>query len=420
MLTDVAARKAKPAEKPYKLADAGGLFLFITPAGGKLWRLKYRYPDHKGALREKLLSIGPYPDIGLAEAREARDAAKRLLRDGRDPGVAKRLRVAENVASAADTFEVTAREWHALKAPQWEAVHAADVLTSLERDVFPVIGRDPVRGIEAPAVLDLLRGIEKRGSVETAHRVRQRISAVFVYAIAKGVAKDDPAAIVKGALKPVVRGKQPAITDLDEAREMLRRAEGMPAHPVTKVALRFLALTVVRPGTLVDTPWEELADLDPAAPVWRIPPGRMKMRLHHKADATREHWVPLVPQAMDCLAVLRKLSGRGLLVFPNARHPHRPMSENAIGYLLNRAGYHQRHVPHGWRATFSTILNERFKADRQVIDLMLAHVPKDKVEAAYNRAAHLERRRELAQTWADLLLDGFPPAASLIEGRRRS
>lgn len=416
MLTDIGARKAKPKDKAYKLTDGGGLYLYITPAGGKFWRMKYRY----AGVEKAPLSLGPYPDVGLAEAREQRDAAKRILRDGRDPAVERRQRINGNLDAAADTFEKIAREWHSIKIPTWDDVHASDVLTSLERDVFPKIGRLPIRDIDAPIVLDLLRLIEKRGAIETAHRVRQRISAVFVYGIAKGICRGDPAEVVKKALKPVKRGKQPAITKLDAARKMLRDVEAMTAHPVTKLAHRFLALTVVRPGTLLDTPWDELANQDEAAPLWIIPPERMKLRLQYKDDRSREFWVPLPSQALDCIKALKKLSGLCPYVFPNARHAHKPMSENAIGYLLNRAGYQSQHVPHGWRATFSTIMNESFKEERAIIDLMLAHVPKDKVEAAYNRAEHIERRRDLAQRWADMLLDGFKPAASLAAGPRRS
>jgi integrase len=268
-------------------------------------------------------------------------------------------------------------------------------------------------------VLALLRVIEKRDAKETARRVRQRMSAVFLYAISSGRAENDPAAVVKGAMAPMKKGKQPAIIDLEKAREMLAKAEAEPAHPVTKLALRILALTAVRPGTLATTPWTEWADLDTAEPLWQIPAERMKLRLQHKDDEARDHLVPLSRQAVEAIAALRTISGRGPVAFPNTRHAHKPMSENAMGYLLNRAGYHHKHVPHGWRATFSSVMNERFPADKPVIDLMLAHTPKDKVEGAYNRALHLTRRRELAQLWADLILEGARPATDLLIGPRR-
>jgi integrase len=414
MLTDTQIRKAKPAEKAYKLADGEGLHLYVSPAGGKLWRYRYKID---GA--EKLLSIGPYPTVGLAEARSARDAARVDLREGRDPTLVKKQRRLVTAAMNADTFEALAREWHALQTSTWVPQHAHDVMRSLERDVFPAIGRHPIRQITAPEVLKVLRDIEGRQAKDIARRVRQRISAVFVYAIASGRGETDPAAVVAGAMAPIKRGRQPAITDLDKAREILAKVEATPSHPVTRLAMRFIALTAVRPGTLATTPWSDFASLDAEAPVWQIPAERMKLLLHLKDDEARDHLVPLSMQALETIRALRTLTGAGPLVFPNTRHAHKPMSENALGYLLNRAGYHHRHVPHGWRSTFSTVMNERFPADRAVIDLMLAHTPKDKVEGAYNRAAYLERRRELAQLWADLIMEGRPAAASLLEGRRR-
>jgi integrase len=406
MLTDAAIKAAKPAPKPYKLTDQAGLYLQVTSAGSKLWRMRYEF--HR---KEKLLSFGPYPYVSLAEARGRRDAAKRLLREGRDPSLEKKLERTRTRAALANGFESVARDWFGRMTPTWTERHAADVLTSLERDVFPQLGAMPISEISPPAVLAVLRMIEARPAIESARRVRQRMSAVFVYGIASGICQTDPAAIVQGAMAPLIKGRQPAIVDLDEAREVLRRAEGVPAHPVTKLALRLLALTAVRPGEIRGAAWSEFEQLDGGEALWRIPAPRMKMK--------QEHVVPLSRQAVAVIAAVRLLTGRGPLVFPNARHAHRPMSENAIGYLLNRAGYHSRHVPHGWRATFSTIMNERYFGDRLVIDLMLAHAPRDKVEAAYNRAAHMPRRRELAQAWADLLLQQMPPAATLIDGRRR-
>ena len=414
MLSDTEIRKAKPADKPYKMTDGGGLHVFVSPAGGKLWRYRYQFGG-----KEKLLSLGSYPALSLAAARVARDEAKEILRGGRDPSVTKKLRKLAGVTDSVNTFEAIAREWYELNKSQWAERHAHDVLVSLERDVFPALGNIPIKDISAQDALALLRKIENRDAKETARRIRQRMSAVFVYAIATGRGENDPAAVVKGAMAPMKKGRQPAITDLDQARAMLAKAEAEPAHPVTKLALRILALTAVRPGTLTATPWSEWADLDQNEPVWQIPAERMKLRLQHKDDEARDHLVPLSRQAVEAIAALRTISGRGPLAFPNTRHAHKPMSENAIGYLLNRAGFHHKHVPHGWRATFSTVMNERFQADRAVIDLMLAHVPKDKVEGAYNRALRLNRRRELAQLWADLILEEARPASELLVGPRR-
>lgn len=414
MLTDKNIKGAAPTGKAYKLYDAAGLHLVVTPSGGKLWRLRYQYGG-----KEKLLSFGPYPDLTLAAARTARDEAKAALREGRDPGQAKRLRKAA-ATTGDDSFEAVAREWHELNKARWTPDHAARTLISLELDIFPAIGSMHIAEITPADVLSPLRAVEQREAVDTARRIRQRVSAVFVYAISTGRRQDDPAAVVKGAMKPIVkRGKQPAITDLAKARDMLLKVESEPGHPVTKLALRILALTAVRPGTLAVTPWDDWNKLDKASPVWHIPAERMKLRLQHKDDSAKDFFVPLAPQAVDAIEALRQISGRGPLAFPNARHAHKPMSENAMSSVLKRIGYFGEHVPHGWRSTFSSVMNERFPADRAIIDLMLAHIPKDNVERAYNRAQHMTRRRELAQAWADMLLDGVQPAAALLEGPRR-
>jgi integrase len=408
MLTDRQIRALKAAEKPFKVTDGGGLVLRVMPSGGKLWQYRYQLGG-----KEKTLSIGQYPDVSLAEARGARDQARELVRKGRDPNIEKRLQKLATLAAGGAVFEDLARAWHADQKAGWVPRHADDVLASLERDVFPAIGRLPMADITAPIVLQVLRGVERRGSIETAHRIRQRISAVFVHAIGQGLVSADPAAQVKPLLKPVERGRQPALTDLGRLRQMLQDAEARPAHPVTKLALRFLALTVVRPGAeLLGARLLEIEDLDGEAPLWRVPGARMKVK-------GEDHVVPLAPQAVEVVHALLPFVGKSGLLFPTARTTRRAISNNAIGYLLNRAGYHGQHVPHGWRAAFSSIMNERHKADRAIIDLMLAHAPKDKVEAAYNRAQHLQRRRELAEEWAGLLLDGLQPAAALLDGPRR-
>lgn len=415
-LTELQVRKARAENgKPLKLADGHGLILFVSPAGTRSWRYRYEVDG-----REKLLTLGTYPAMGLAEARAARNQARETLKSGRDPAVVQAVTRLVARQATEQTFEAVARDWHARNAPAWVERHAADVLHSLERDVFPVIGSVPIRDLGPPEILAVLRAIEARGSPETARRIRQRISGVFVAAIGAGLAEQDPAAVVAGAMGPVRQRRQPAVTDLDAARTMLRRVEAAPGHPATRLAMRLLALVALRPGALITTPWAEVAGLLEAVdPVWTVPAARMKLRLAHKDDEARDHLMPLAAQAIDVLRAAKVLSGRSLYVFPNARHSHRPMSENALGYALHRAGYHGQHVPHGWRSTFSTAMNERYPADRQVIDLMLAHMPSGGVEAAYNRALHLQRRRELAQLWADMLLEGFPPAADLLQGPRR-
>ena len=413
MLTDKEIKSTAAGEKPFKLSDSGGLYLYVTPAGGRTWRLKYR---HGGV--EKTLKIGSYPTVTLAEARRQREDAKALLAQGRDPSAYKKAAKAK-LENPDNGFEAVARRWHEMNKSTWVERHAGDVIGSLETEIFPSLGKLPIHEISVPDVLAALRKIEARGAKETARRVRQRMSAVFVFGIGEGICKDNPAAIVQDAMAPLKKGRQPAITDLDGLRKMLAAVDETPAHPVTKLAIRILALTAVRPGTLAATPWAEWDETAIVSGLWNVPPERLKMKLAHKDDEARALIVPLSTQTIEAIEALRVCSGRGPLAFPNARFSHKPMSENAMGYLLNRAGYHGHHVPHGFRASFSSIMNERHPSDRAIIDLMLAHVSKDKVEGAYNRALHLARRKELAQEWADTIMEGAPPAASLLDGPRR-
>lgn len=415
MLTDAKVRTAKPRPKAYKIADANRLFLMVTPSGGKLWRWNYEYDG-----KNKTMAFGAYPLVSLADAREKRDEAWSMLCEGHDPSVAKRLKIEANLEAGRQTFERVAREWYENAKAQWATIHANDVIRSLERDVFPTIGSLPIAQLTPPLILGVLREIETRGAIETAKRVRQRISAVFVYAIAQGIATSDPAEKLGAVLKPLRKGRQPAITDIVPLRKMILTAEEDNARPITRLGLRMLALTAVRPSELRGAEWAEFEDLDGKLPLWRIPATRMKGDLSRKEEINGDRLVPLTPQAVAVLRAIWPLTGGGPLVFPSNRYAHRPMSENAIGYLLNRAGYHGHHVPHGFRAAFSTIMNEWAERngdphDRKVIDLMLAHMPKDKVEGAYNRAAYMPRRRELAEIWAKMLSEGLPDPLALID-----
>jgi integrase len=431
-LTDLAARKAKAGPRDYKMADGKGLTLLVRTNGAKLWRFRYRF-----AGKEKMISLGVYPEVSIAEARDRLDTARKHVRDGRDPSLENRRAEVERRSAAASSFETMAREWYELNIPRWTKVHARNVLTSLERDVFPKVGRFSLGDIDAPLLLEVLQPIERRGAIETARRIRQRISMVFSYAMSKGRATSDPAALIAGAMKPKPRQRrQPAVTNLAELRELMAKSEASGAYPLTILASRLLALTAVRPGVVRGAEWGEFRGIDwdsclPktaenrreldnaefSAAIWHIPAARMKLALDRKEESAFDHIVPLAPAAVDVLRAARVLSGRGRLVFPGQRHAHKPLSENAIGYLYNRVGWHGRHVPHGWRAAFSTIMNEREPADRATIDLMLAHTPTNKVEAAYNRAEHMERRRELAIEWAGLLDLG--PADVLLGAARR-
>jgi integrase len=415
VLNDARIRAAKPRQKPYKLTDSHRLYLLVKPNGSKLWKWNYSYDG-----KQKTMAFGIHPMVSLRDARIKRDEARALLDEGKDPAVVKKLKIQANIEASRNTFERVARAWHDMAKSQWAAHHAADILRSLERDVFPGIGTLPISELRPPKIMEVLRAIEDRGAIETAKRVRQRVSAVFVYAIAHGMAEADPAEKLGAALKPLRKGRQPAITELPRLRNLIMDAEEDYARPITRLALRFLALTAVRPSELRGGRWDEFEDLNGRRPLWRVPAARMKGDLDRKEEIGADHLVPLARQSVEVLRALWPLTGSCELLFPNNRHMHKPMSENAIGYLLNRAGYHGHHVPHGFRAAFSTIMNEWAERhgkehDRKVIDLMLAHVPKEKVEGAYNRSVYMPRRRELAQVWADMLTKGIPAPIALIE-----
>lgn len=428
-LTDTAARKAAPRDKDYKLSDSGGLYLFVTTKGHKSWRMKYRFGP-----KEKRLLFGPYPEVSLAAARAARDDARQLLRQHRDPAVEDRKRKMAAHAAAGATFEKVGRQWHEAQKARWSPSQSVKVIQAFDRDVFPEIGAFPLIDIDGPMVLKMLRKVEARGSIDTAKRIRQHVSAVFGFGIAEGIASNDPAAGLARALLPSVKkGKQPAVRTLDDARQLLADMDDTTANPLTKIASRLLALTLQRPGIVRAAPWTEFEGIDwsdPEAPaadaLWRVPADRMKLELEDKGDEAFEHVVTLQPQAVELLHALRRLTGRINYLFPSIRSTHRPMSENTIGYMYSRNGYSGRHVPHGWRATFSTIMNELATAekrpeDRPVIDAMLAHKPKglSAAEMAYNRALYMPRRRELANMWADMIMPGLRPAIDLLDGQAR-
>jgi len=376
--------------------------------------MKYRFGG-----KERLLTFGTFPDMPLAEARQLRDEARRDLRDKVDPAAVKRQAAAE-AALDGITFEAMARAWHVHQRPRWTPVHAGEVLAGLERDVFPAIGDKALAAIDVPMVLDLLRAVERRGCLETARRLRQRISAVFVLAMSEGKAMADPAAIVRKALAPSMGARrQPALLDLEDARALIAAADHADAVPVVKLASRFLALTAVRMACVRSAEWLEFENVDwdgevigPTLPVWRIPAAKLKLTVAKKSDVLNAHLVPLSREAVDVLRAVRTLSGRGRFVFPGANVGTR-IGETAVGRLYAQTRFEGRHVPHGWRATFSTVLNERFPAQRALIDQALGHVAKDKVEAAYNRAAQLARRRTLFQAWGTMLMAGAVSPSAL-------
>ena len=388
MLKDDVVRKAAGREKPYKLTDAQGLHLFVTPSGGKSWRYKYRFGG-----KERRIVFGGYPEISLRQARDLRDDARQALRQGRDPGiVSKQARLARRVGHE-NTFEQLAREWHENQKSQWKEVHASDVITSMERDLFPVIGALPVSDIDEQTMLGALRKVEARGAIETAHRLRQRAERVFKFAKSAGIPNINPAAGVNDALKPAPPSRRyPALTDLESIRALIRDVDRAGASPVTRLASRFMALTAQRPGMPRNLEWTEITGIDwsdegsPARDaLWTVPALKVKQELDLRDDESFDHPVPLAPATVDVLRTVRPLTGRGRFVFPNSRNPNEPISENAVGYLYNREGWKRRHVPHGWRSSFSTIMNGRAERlypgaemlliDRLIIDLMLAHRP---------------------------------------------
>jgi len=405
MLTNAAVKAAGARSRAYKIFDERGLFLFVAPTGLKSWRMKFRYRR-----REKLLTFGTWPEISLVEARARCDAARELLERGEDP-TAVRRRAAEPANDAAQTFESEARAWHAQRAPRWSETHAADVLASLERDVFPAIGAKPIAHVDEAEVLKLLQDVEARGCIETARRLRQRISAVFARAKRRKLVKDNPAAELADELAPRPPAKkQPALLELEQLHALLEAISAAAGTHLVKLAHLFLALTAVRLEALRGARWGEIEDLDGAAPIWRVPAARMKLTKTKKGEAEFDHIVPLSPAAAIVLRVARTEIGHdthspppaAALIFPG-RARARPIGEAAIGALIARAGYAGRHVPHGWRASFSTVMNERHPDYRDAIDQALAHAPKNKVEAAYNRAQQLARRRWVYERWAELL-----------------
>jgi integrase len=395
-LTDPALRKLKPQDKPFKLADGGGLFLLVQPNGGKWWRLKYRIDG-----KEKLLSLGTYPDTTLKAARGRRDEARTHLAAGIDPGAKRKAENESKAGAAANTFEAIAREWHATihKAAVSEG-HAARTLIRLEQDVFPWVGATPIAEVTAPQLLASLRRIEARGAIETTHRAMQACGQVFRYAVATGRAERNPAADLRGALKPVNVTHMPAITDPKRAGELLRAIEDYRGLPTTRAALLLAPLVFVRPGELRKAEWTEF-ELDAAE--WKIPAARMKRSKQDKA-AGAPHLVPLSTQALAVLRDLQPLTGAGRYVFPSPRTDDRPMSDNAVLSALRRMGFPKDEMTgHGFRAMARTMLAERLGVDEAVIEAQLAHAVKDSLGRAYNRTEFVAQRRAMLQAWADHL-----------------
>lgn len=401
-LSDVQVKNAKAKEKDYKLSDGHGLYLLVTATGGKLWRMKYNYGG-----KEKQLAFGAYPAVTLADARQRREDAKKLLANSVDPGKVKKAQKAAKNAAAENSFEIVAREWHGKFINTWSAVHASTIMDRLEKEVFPWLGENPVDEIKAPDLLKVLRRMESRGALDTAHRVRNHCSNVFRYAIATGRAERDPAADLRGALPPVKYGHMAAPTDPKDVAPLLRALDGFEGSFVVKCAMQLAPLVFVRPGELRAAEWSEI-DLEAAE--WNIPAERMKMK--------EAHLVPLSRQALEILKALHPLTGNGKYVFPCHRSPLRCMSENAVNAGLRRLGFEKSEITgHGFRAMARTILDEVLQVRPDFIEHQLAHAVKDPNGRAYNRTAHLAERRKMMQTWSDYL-DGLKSGAKVIPMRR--
>lgn len=395
-LTDVKVRTIKPSSKEVKLFDGGGLFLLVTPTGGKLWHLKYRIDG-----KEKKLTLGAYPDVSLLEARHKRDHARALVANGVDPSNTKK---AQKVADTqeTETFEVIAREWHAKFSPSWAASHGDKIIRRLELYVFPWLGTRPIKSITAPELLTALRRIEAKGTLETAHRTQQNCGQVFRYAVATGRAERDPSGDLRGAIPPASAKHMATITDPKEIAGLLRSIDDYMGGIVTRCALQLAPLVFVRPGELRQAEWSEF-NLDAAD--WRIPAEKMK--------AGVLHIVPLSSQALEVLREIHPLTGHGRYVFPSPRTDSRPMSSNAILSALRRMGYAKDEMSgHGFRSMASTLLNEQ-GWNRDAIERQLAHAERNSVRAAYNYAEFLPERKKMMQAWADYL-DNLKSLAKII------
>jgi integrase len=395
-LTDTAIRNAKPGEKPVKLFDKRGLYLEISPTGGKWWRLKYRFDS-----KEKRLSLGVYPEVSLKDARDRRDASRKLLSDGIDPSENRKAQKATRQERAANSFEVVAREWYDKHAPNWVEHHGDRIIRRLERDIFPWIGGKPISDVTAPDLLAAVRRIENRGALETAHRALGNCGQVFRYAVATGRATRDPTGDLRGALPPVKGEHFAAVTEPKRVAELLRTLDGYQGSFTVVCALRIAPLVFVRPGELRKAEWAHI-DLDAAE--WRY--------IVTKTDTA--HIVPLATQAVAILRELHPLTGSGRYVFPGARTDNRPMSDNAILAAMRRTGIGKDEMSgHGFRAMARTILDEVLGVRPDLIEHQLAHAVKDPNGRAYNRTAHLPERRKMMQQWADYL-DKLKAGAEVI------
>jgi len=384
-LTDKKIKALNPRDKQYKESDGRGMYLLVHPNGSKYWKLKYRING-----KEKTLSIGLYPEVSLLEAREATNEAKKKIKEGTDPSQEKQLQKLLASSNCEDDFRSIAIDWHDNKKMQWTERHGTYVLRRIEADIFPILGNRPIREITAPELLAVIRLVEKRGAIDIAKRLLQTTGQIFRYGVSIGKVERDITQDLKGALKTRKKENYSYLKE-DELPEFLTRLEAYDGEYQTKLGMKLLILTMVRTIELRGAKWSEI-NLDEK--IWKIPSERMKMR--------KEHWIPLSNQAIEIFRELKNVTGSYEFVFPNRNKPKSFMSNNTLLYALYRLGYHSRATVHGFRATTSTILNEK-GFNRDYIETQLAHSESNGSRASYNHAQYLEPRREMLQWWADYL-----------------
>lgn len=398
-LTDAKLRSLINPDKVKKISDGFGLYLELTPAGGRYWRLKYR---HGG--KEKRLALGVYPTVGLKEARERAEAARKTLQAGDDPSVIRKAEKARTAFETANTLQAVAKDWADHQSARWDSTTRARVWASLERDIFPTLGARPLVGIRPSEVMRAVQKIEARGAGDQASRVLQRVKQVYRWAVTHERIDSNPMLdLMPGeVLKPREVKHRAALSDRDLPR-FLTKLDSYEGDPITVAALHFLMLTTTRPGEVRGARWSEI-DIERA--VWIIPPDRMKMR--------HEHRVPLSRQALTILEAMTQISGGRDLIFPSPFYPSKPLSENTFNSAMARMGYKNTATAHGFRALFSTVMNEVDRTSRDVIERQLAHKERDQVRAAYHRSQYVKERAELVQRWADYL-DRVRAGAKLVE-----
>ncbi len=386
-LTNTAIKNAKKKTKQYRLSDSGNLYLLVRPNGSKLWRLDYSILG-----KRKTMALGSYPVIDLKTARVKRDAAKNLLSEGVDPVRHRQLTVSQQKEAAENSFQSISMEWFSRQEKSWSKGHARTVTGRLELNLLPWLGQRPISEISPQELLKVLRKIEARGAIETAHRCKTIVSQVFRYAISAGIADRDPAADLKGALTPTKAKKMAAITEPKKVRELLLAIRDYEGHFISRCALQLSALSFVRPGELRQAEWQEI---NWTKKEWLIPANKMK--------AKRDHTVPLAEQTLGVLRELDSFTGQGRYVFPSLRTTTRPMSNNTVLGALRRMGFSKDEMtPHGFRSMASTLLHEN-GWEHEIIELQLAHTKRDRVAAAYDRSRRLPDRKKMMQWWADYL-----------------